>query len=455
MKVTNWRRKLMQGLVAAGVLVPSASHALDIPLGDPSFDNYVVSASLGYAYAANPGGAYRPTSPWVDDLDSPTGFTQDNHSSNWLYNAAYAELATNSRRAAPRTGNQAMHGLVGNFNAQELTNVFEANKTYTFSIWAQNDENLNETNGLGLYIFDGNVPFNPLAASGGVLAGNNFTTTVPQRAAGMTAAQSQANWAQFSVTHIVSAGAPEIGHPIGVGFRAFKDSAVDDATLSVADTVTQVLYLEVNTTNGLVRLRNQTGATVNIDYYEITSASGALNKNTWSSFQDQNLAGFPPGNGTGNGWEEAGGSNSTVIGESYLTGASGVANAANIGLGNAYTVGGTHDLQFKYGVVTSVTPATGDYNNNGVVDAADYVLWRNGGPLANDPTPGVQAADYTTWRTNFGNTASSGPSTLLSGAVLYVTSASAAAVPEPSTILLVGLGSTVLVGLSRRKKLSD
>ena len=26
----------------------------------------------------------------------------------------------------------------------------------------------------------------------------------------------------------------------------------------------------------------------------------------------------------------------------------------------------------------------GDYNDNGIVDAADYVLWRNGGPLENE-----------------------------------------------------------------------
>ena len=40
---------------------------------------------------------------------------------------------------------------------------------------------------------------------------------------------------------------------------------------------------------------------------------------------------------------------------------------------------------------------TGDFNNNGVVDAADYVLWRNGGPLMNDPTNGVQPEDYGVW----------------------------------------------------------
>ena len=34
---------------------------------------------------------------------------------------------------------------------------------------------------------------------------------------------------------------------------------------------------------------------------------------------------------------------------------------------------------------------TGDFNGNGVVDAADYVQWRNGGPLQNDPTTGCPA----------------------------------------------------------------
>jgi hypothetical protein len=45
----------------------------------------------------------------------------------------------------------------------------------------------------------------------------------------------------------------------------------------------------------------------------------------------------------------------------------------------------------------------GDFNDDGVVDARDYVLWRNGGPLLNDQTPGVQPADYQVWLANFGN----------------------------------------------------
>jgi hypothetical protein len=50
--------------------------------------------------------------------------------------------------------------------------------------------------------------------------------------------------------------------------------------------------------------------------------------------------------------------------------------------------------------------APGDYNGNGTVDAADYVLWRHGGPLSNEEhTSGtVSQEDYTEWRARFGNT---------------------------------------------------
>jgi hypothetical protein len=54
----------------------------------------------------------------------------------------------------------------------------------------------------------------------------------------------------------------------------------------------------------------------------------------------------------------------------------------------------------------AVEPLIGDYNNNGSVDMADYVLWRNGGPLQNEEaTPGVVTQeDYGVWRANFERT---------------------------------------------------
>jgi hypothetical protein len=80
-------------------------------------------------------------------------------------------------------------------------------------------------------------------------------------------------------------------------------------------------------------------------------------------------------------------------------------------------------------------PATpgvpGDYNDNGSVDAADYVLWRNGGPLQNEVpgvTPGeVTAEDYAAWRARVGH-ASAGSA----GGQLQ-----AASVPEPGSLVYV------------------
>ncbi len=82
----------------------------------------------------------------------------------------------------------------------------------------------------------------------------------------------------------------------------------------------------------------------------------------------------------------------------------------------------------------------GDYNNNGVVDAADYVLWRNGGPLQNEVATigSVTAEDYAAWRARFGNTSGSG--SVQTGA----------AVPEPSTFLLV-LANVAILGAAWRR----
>lgn len=67
----------------------------------------------------------------------------------------------------------------------------------------------------------------------------------------------------------------------------------------------------------------------------------------------------------------------------------------------------------------------GDYNQDGTVDAADYVVWRK--------HDGTQQG-YNTWRANFGATAGSGAA----GDLPFP-----AAVPEPATFLLAALGLAV------------
>ena len=81
----------------------------------------------------------------------------------------------------------------------------------------------------------------------------------------------------------------------------------------------------------------------------------------------------------------------------------------------------------------------GDYNHNNIVDAADYVVWRNG------DSPDSTQAGYDLWKINFGRTNGSGAAAI---------STSQSAVPEPATAILlqiVGLSCCVLRN-SRRSR---
>ena len=96
---------------------------------------------------------------------------------------------------------------------------------------------------------------------------------------------------------------------------------------------------------------------------------------------------------------------------------------------------------------TFATPLLGDYNQNGVVDAADYVVWRknsgSGTSLPNDDTPGVGPDDFTRWRTHFGQTGSGSGvgSGLLAGS----------SVPEPSCLGLLVI-AVILSGVRCRRR---
>jgi len=93
----------------------------------------------------------------------------------------------------------------------------------------------------------------------------------------------------------------------------------------------------------------------------------------------------------------------------------------------------------RVGRDTAGTP--GDYNGNGSVDAADYVMWRNGGPLLNEVAdPGtVSDADYTEWRSRFGNNMPGSGSGIGLGS-------SFAAVPEPASVCLLFVAAACCCG---------
>jgi hypothetical protein len=84
------------------------------------------------------------------------------------------------------------------------------------------------------------------------------------------------------------------------------------------------------------------------------------------------------------------------------------------------------DRLYIDGTISVALP--GDFNGDGAVDAADYVVWRKRG--------GTQT-EFNTWRTNFGRTADGGTT-------------SSTSVPEPAALLLSAWAIIALVATYRR-----
>jgi probable HAF family extracellular repeat protein len=93
--------------------------------------------------------------------------------------------------------------------------------------------------------------------------------------------------------------------------------------------------------------------------------------------------------------------------------------------------------------VTGIPPALpGDHNGDGIVNAADYVVWRKG--LGTTYTQN----DFNIWRTNFGHTAGSGAAGYPLGASAAPLSA---AVPEPRAGQLILIGCVVALAIRSRR----
>ena len=107
-------------------------------------------------------------------------------------------------------------------------------------------------------------------------------------------------------------------------------------------------------------------------------------------------------------------------------------------------------LQLEY--ISDSIPIMGDFNNDGVVDAADYTVWRNTlgstTELAADANGNgmVDAEDYDLWKSHFGQPWGGGAPAAAS--LIAPTST----VPEPTSVLLslMGLSLALLVRRTAR-----
>jgi hypothetical protein len=114
---------------------------------------------------------------------------------------------------------------------------------------------------------------------------------------------------------------------------------------------------------------------------------------------------------------------------------------------------GQHFKSGAYGLELELNPGSsiGDYNGNGIVDAADYTVWRNhfgeSFSLTNESpaasTPGeVDEEDYAFWKSHFGAIAGAGSGATIPSAAFAA--GGSPTVPEPTSLTLVILGLPLL-----------
>ncbi|WP_145247414.1 hypothetical protein [Aeoliella mucimassa] len=276
------------------------------------------------------------------------------------------------------------------------------------------------------------------------------------------------NWDAAAIAAATSGDSPNETYVIdlvdtfvgGWGWITMDSVEVNNSNFVLDDT--KVFGINVDTTTGSITLFNNSSAAVAITGYEILSSAESLDADAWFSFADNPA--LPTGGGDGNGWEENPTSGAGQLTEWYLgdgTGAGAeyvLAAGQSIGIGNAYdTTVDVHDLQFSFstadglvfaasvfydGVLPEQPKLLGDYNGDGIVNLADYTVWRDNlgstTVLAADGNGNdvIDAGDYTVWKGNFGKLNNSP----VQGSVANQ------AVPEPAAwgILLVA-GAAVLV----------
>jgi hypothetical protein len=205
------------------------------------------------------------------------------------------------------------------------------------------------------------------------------------------------------------------------------------------------LVLVVDPASGAGRMQNESGLTVDIDGYTITSASGAL-LDTWNSLQDQGAAGGD--------WFEAN-PDEMQLAELQSDGVTTLNQGDGFDLGTLFNTSLSQDLQFEFllagtevgfvGIVeygSLASDIAGDYSNNGIVGLEDLNLvlfnwqepgaglpvgWVNFRPSGNVGLPELNGVLF-----NWQNTASNGT------------------VPEPGTlVMLVAVLLPLVVARSR------
>jgi hypothetical protein len=233
----------------------------------------------------------------------------------------------------------------------------------------------------------------------------------------------------------------------GYSFSFTKASFTDPLFAVNQDRITNNVWVTRGNNQGIYNIHDE------VIYDELTHTSPAGTK--WATYINnptKNIAATNYSNLVFADWIPAYGGQGGMSLPTRLTGGPAVVHlvADNIYLDLQFTDwasnGGGGFSYNRSPAPVSVNPS-GDYNANGVVDAADYVLWRNtSGQSGISPGTGadgnssgaIDSGDYDYWRARFGNPAGSGS-----------LAATGSSIPEPTSALLL-IAGTIAHCLRRR-----
>jgi PEP-CTERM motif len=213
-------------------------------------------------------------------------------------------------------------------------------------------------------------------------------------------------------------------------------SGIDVSVAPIVAPKLQVVQYAGDTS--VIRVLNGTGSAVDMKYYEIRSAGGALNVAGWNGLDQQE--GSDP---VGTGWDEAGGSSANILSEGNILATMTVADGSSLNLGRAFAMAGAQDLTFSYGdadhqflrgLVEYVPGVLGDVNFDGIVNIFDINLissnWNSTGPTGDaNGDKVVNIFDINLVSSHWNETVPG----------------STTAVPEPATWVMLALGAVFFV----------
>jgi len=243
---------------------------------------------------------------------------------------------------------------------------------------------------------------------------------------------------------------------------ALTGVAANEAALRAADVEVQLYPL-----SGEVRLLNPNGTPFQFVYYELNSNADSFSGNAaWTSIAgtyDASGNGFVDANSD---WVELSNSSSMLAEGLFVGSGSALPASRSLSLGviwdpESQKPNDVTSLFLKPNLdeadVSVVVSLVGDYNQDLIVDASDYTVWRSALGSTNSPRADgnfdglVDAADYTVWRDNFGLDLSGAGygSPIGSGSI---GGALAVAVPEPTTVLMALIAGCGFLSLGRTRK---